>query len=89
MNETGCTIKAAYKAASGVLLNGLLGYGISSNEHSAIDYTLSKNAQTGAVTITYRSPSELPFHFEWTATIGIDGFVSTTPMVFQEHKPVE
>ena len=75
------------QSASGALCKGLLGYGIISNEHSALDYTLSKNAQTGAVTITYRSPSELPFRFEWTATIGIDGSVSTTPMVFE--KPVE
>ncbi len=65
----------------------LKGYGVISTEHSAVDYTLSKNADTGAVTIKYSSPAELPFRFEWTSTVDVDGKVTSTPVKFE--KPVE
>jgi len=64
------------------LRNGLLPFGIDSNEHSACDFTLSKNADTGDITIRYSSPKELPFAFEWTATIKPDGYVTSTPLKF-------
>ena len=54
-------------------------YGIDTNEHSPVDFTLSRNAETGAVTITYTSPEELPVKFSWTATVAIDGTVTSTP----------
>ena len=54
-------------------------YGISTTEHSPVDFTLSRNAETGAVTITYTSPKELPVQFTWTATVAVDGTVSSTP----------
>ncbi|MBP5510511.1 MAG: hypothetical protein J6Z49_06300 [Kiritimatiellae bacterium] len=66
---------------------GLRPYGVESTEHAAVDYTLSRNDVTGAVTIKYTSPAELPFRFEWTATVDVDGKVTTTPMKFE--KPVE
>ena len=65
-----------------VLRGGLAGYGIESSEHAAVDFTLSRNAATGDVTIRYSSPKELPFSFEWSATIKPDGYVSTTPLRF-------
>lgn len=65
---------------------GLRPYGVHSSEHSAVDYTLSKNAETGAVTIKYTSPEALPFRFEWTATVDTDGNVTATPLKFE--KPV-
>ena len=65
---------------------GLRPYGVHSSEHSAVDYTLSKNAETGAVTIKYTSPEALPFRFEWTATIDTDGKVTASPLKFE--KPV-
>ena len=71
----------------GGLRGGLAGYGIVSNEHSAVDFTLTKDATTGAVTIKYASPAELPFKFEWTATVDVYGGVTSTPMKFE--KPVE
>ena len=74
------------QAGHGNLRGGLVGYGIASNEHSPVDMTLSKDATTGAVTIKYTSPAELPFRFEWTATVDTEGKVTSTPMKFE--KPV-
>ena len=71
----------------GPINRGLRPYGVESSEHSAVDYTLSKNAETGAVTIRYSSPAELPFRFEWTATVDVNGKVTSTPLTFE--KPVE
>jgi hypothetical protein len=61
-------------------------FGISTNEHSPVNFALSRNAETGAVTITYTSPKELPVKFSWTATVGVDGSVTSTPFVID--KPV-
>ena len=71
----------------GPINRGLKGHGVLSSEHSAVDYTLSKNADTGAVTIKYSSPAELPFRFEWTSTVDVDGKVTSTPVKFE--KPVD
>ena len=65
-----------------ILRGGLSIYGIDTNEHGACDFTLSKNEATGDVTIKYSSPKELPFTFEWTATVRSDGYVTTTPFKF-------
>ena len=70
-----------------VLRGGLKGYGIESSEHAAVDFTLSRNAETGDISIRYSSPKELPFSFEWSATIKPDGFVSTTPLRFLDERP--
>ena len=72
------------QAGLGDLRGGLVGYGIASNEHSPVDMTLSKDATTGAVTIKYTSPAELPFRFEWTATVDVFGNVTSTPMKFDQ-----
>ena len=69
-----------------VLRGGLQGYGIVSSEHAAVDFTLSRNAETGDISIRYSSPKELPFSFEWSATIKPDGFVSTTPLRFLDER---
>ncbi len=58
---------------------GIPSHGISSSEHSAVDFTLSKDAKTGAITINYASPEGCPVKFSWTATVDIDGRVTTTP----------
>ena len=70
----------------GILNAGLSAYGIDSNEHCAVDFTLTKDADTGDVTIRYSSPKSLPFSFEWTATVRPDGYVSTTPFQFHDAK---
>ena len=59
-------------------------YGIVSDEHCPVDFALSRNARTGAVTITYTSPKELPVKFSWTATVGVDGKVTSTPFTVTE-----
>ncbi len=69
----------------GVLRGGLEQYGIKSEEHSVVDFTLARDAESGDVTIRYSSPKELPFAFEWTATVGVDGNVSTTPLRFTDE----
>jgi len=71
----------------GNLLGGLKGHGITSSEHSAVDYKLTKNERTGAITIHYSSPEELPFKFKWTAKVDVYGNVTSTPMKFE--RPVE
>ena len=70
----------------GILLGGLKPYGVESTEHSSVDFTIAKNNDTGDISIRYSSPEELPFSFEWTATIKPDGFISTTPLVFHKEK---
>jgi hypothetical protein len=71
-----------------VLRGGLDCYGIESSEHSSVDFTISKNETTGDITIRYSAPKELPFRFEWTATIKPDGYVSTTPLKFVDQEKV-
>ena len=51
----------------------------------AVTFTLAKNADTGAVTITYSEPEGFPVHFHRTSTIALDGTVTTTPMVIEEQ----
>ena len=65
---------------------GIPSLGVVCNEHSAVDFSLSKDEKTGDVTIKYSSPVGLPFRFSWTATVDVDGNVKTTPMVAE--KPV-
>ena len=65
-------------------LNRALGnYGIFASEHVVLDYTLSKDEETGAVTITYASPKNLPIKFSWTTTVAVDGSCTSTPMVVE------
>ena len=68
----------------GPINGGLRGHGIISSEHSPVDYALSKDADTGAVTIRYRSPEGLPFRFEWTVTVDVEGKATATPMTFEK-----
>ena len=77
------------QAGLGPLLGGLKPYGVESTEHSSIDFTISKNNDTGDISIRYTSPKELPFSFEWTATIKPDGYVSTTPIRFTDAQTLE
>lgn len=69
------------QAAASPVKDGFITLGIKSDEHTALTYTLSKNAETGAVTVTYSEPQGFPIHFHWTTTIAIDGTTTTTPMV--------
>ena len=66
------------------LRGGLPQIGVTSNEHAPVDYTITKNDETGDITIKYTSPEALPFKFEWTATVDISGNVTTTPIRFTD-----
>ena len=63
---------------------GLKAYGLQSSEHAAVNFTLSRNADTGAVTVRYSSPESLPLRFSWTATIDTDGNMTATPLVVEK-----
>jgi len=63
------------------LRSGLPDVGLVSNEHSAVEYTLTRDEGTGAVTIHYDSPEGLPARFSWSATVAVDGSVTQTPIV--------
>ena len=56
------------------------GVEIASTEHAPLTYTLSKNAETGAITIHYSEPEGLPVHFHWETTIATDGSTTSTAM---------
>ena len=62
-------------------------YGIGASEHSPVKYTLSRNNDTGAVTIHFANPDGLPVHFSWQTTIDIDGNATSTPMVVTPPRP--
>lgn len=72
---------ALSQSALSVNLNGgFLAHGISSNEHMAVTFSLSRNDETGDVTIKYSEPKDFPLKFSWTTTIDVDGNSVTTPM---------
>ncbi len=72
---------ALSQSGLGQLNRGLLSRGISSNEHSPVTFSLSKNEETGAITIRYSEPPGLPLHFHWETTIDLDGKATSTPLV--------
>lgn len=45
-----------------------------------VTFTLSRNDETGDVTIKYSEPKGMPIKFSWTTTIDVDGNVVSTPM---------
>ena len=55
-------------------------------EHMALTYTLTKNDETGAVTIHYSEPAGFPFKFSWETTVAIDGTSTTTPVVVAKNE---
>ncbi len=68
-----------------VLRGGLKIHKIHSTEHSAVDFTLTRDDRTGNITIRYSSPRALDFAFEWAATVKPDGSVTTTPLKFMDE----
>ena len=82
--QLGAVYSAATQAATAPLLSAAPGLGLSVDEHVALTFTLAKDAQTGAVTVTYSEPVGCPVKFRWTTTIAIDGSTVTTPLVVEE-----
>ncbi len=64
------------------LISGIPQVNANSDEHTPVDFTLTKNDQTGAITIKYSSQESptMPFTFDWTATVDVEGNVTTTPL---------
>ena len=80
--QTSSLLMMTSQSGLGPLRGALSAYGITSYEHSAVDFTITKDDKTGDITVRYSSPKVLPFSFEWTATVSPDGYVSTTPLKF-------
>ena len=72
---------AVSQAGTGVLKGGLTAFGIFSTEHACVNFELSRDERTGAITVKYTSPEELPLRFSWTATIDVAGRMTSTPLV--------
>lgn len=66
------------------IANNLADCGVDGGQLPA-DYTLAKNEATGDVFIRYTSPKELPFRFEWSATVKLDGSVVTSSFQFADE----
>lgn len=45
-----------------------------------LTYTLSKDADTGDITIRYSDSTGFPVHFSWTTVIRLDGASATMPI---------
>ena len=65
------------------LLSILPHHGISGGEHMPLTYTITKNDETGAVTIRYSEPKGFPFKFSWETTVALDGTSTTTPVIVE------
>lgn len=68
------------QAAAGPIKGALENFDIHNDEHAVLDYALSKDGRTGAITIRYSSPDGLPVRFSWTCTVNVDGTCTTTPL---------
>ena len=84
--QTSSLLMMTSQSGLGPLRGALSAYGINSNEHSAVDFTITKDDKTGDITVLYTSPEALPFAFQWSATIKPDGYVTTTPLVFLDER---
>ena len=69
------------QGAGGNLVGTFADLGIRSSEHMPVVYTLSKNAETGAITVRYSEPDGFPVKFSWETTIDVDGTAVSTPFV--------
>ena len=58
--------------------------GTSGAEHMPLTYTLSKNDDTGAITIHYSEPEGFPFKFSWETTVNIDGNATSTQIEVED-----
>ena len=75
---------ALTQAAASNVFGAFTENGIRSTEHMALTYTLSKDAQTGAVTVRYSEPAGFPVKFHWETTVKLDGVTETKPMVIDK-----
>ena len=83
VEQANTVMRGLSQAAHGPLLAILPQHGIANpigSEHTPLTYTLSKNDETGAVTIRYSEPDGSPFKFHWETTVALDSTSTTTPI---------
>ncbi len=60
--------------------NGFRGRGINTDAYCPTSHTISKDEETGAITIRYSQPEGFPVKFSWETTIALDGTTTSTPL---------
>ena len=81
--QTTAVFYALSQSGLSALQRGLVPYGIDTDEHSPVTYTLVRNNETGDITVHYSEPEGFPIHFSWQTTIHLDGSSESTPLTVQ------
>ncbi len=68
------------------LKHGIPSHGLGVDEHTGINMHLTRDDDTGSVTINYHSIDESPVPYHWTATIDPEGRTTITPLVVEDRK---
>ena len=87
VSQASSVMRALSQAAHQPLLPLLPEQGIQGGigtEHIPLTYTLSRNDDTGAITIRYSEPEGMPVKFHWETTVALDGSSTSTPIQFTE-----
>ncbi len=63
------------------LRHGFPALGIKTTEHTGVKMHLTRNDDTGDITIAYHSVDNSPLNYHWTATVNPSGSLSMTPVV--------
>ena len=87
VSQASSVMRALSQAAHQPLLPLLPEQGIQGGigtEHIPLTYTLSRNDETGAITIRYSEPEGMPVKFHWETTVALDGSSTSTPIQFTE-----
>ncbi|MBO7684084.1 MAG: hypothetical protein J6T51_05110, partial [Kiritimatiellae bacterium] len=87
VSQASSVMRALSQAAHQPLLPLLPQHGIRGDigtEHIPLTYTLSRNDDTGAITIRYSEPEGMPVKFHWETTVALDGSYTSTPIQFTE-----
>lgn len=71
------------QSGAGNVNKGLTQYGYATSEHTPLTYTLTRNEETGAITIRTSEPTGFPIRFHWETTVQLDGSSTATPMVVE------
>ena len=71
------------QSANGQLNHGLVAQGVYSSEHAVVNYEVTRDDKTGAVTVRTYSPEALPVKFEWKTTVDVNGNCVSTPMTVE------
>jgi hypothetical protein len=83
VSQASSVMRALSQAAHQPLLPLLPEHGIKGDigsEHIPLTYTLSRNDDTGAITIHYSEPEGMPVKFHWETTVALDGSSTSTPI---------